>query len=62
MKLHLNHFRHYHFAPHALPHEAERWRNVVYLALLVTGVPAVVAATMFVVHYLYDGVMWLLPS
>ena len=40
----------------------ERWCNIAYAALLIIGIPAVVASTMFAVHYLYDGVMWLLPS
>ncbi len=62
MKLQINHFWQHHAAPHAPLHVDDRWRNVGYAALLVAGVPAVVAATMFAVHYLYDGMMWLLPT
>ena len=62
MKLHLHHIWQHDSALNVSRHSTETWRNAGYAALLLAGVPAVVAATMFAVHYLYDGMMWLLPS
>ena len=62
MKSPLQYFRQYDTAVHAALDVDERWRNAGYAALLVAGIPVVVAATMFAVHYLYDGMMWLLPT
>ena len=62
MKTPLQHLWQHDNASHAALALDERWRNVGYGALLVVGIPALVAATMFAVHYLYDGMMWLLPT
>lgn len=62
MKTPLQHFWQHDTALHAALAPDERWRNVGYGALLVVGIPVLVAATMFAVHYLYDGMMWLLPT
>ena len=72
MKLHLTDFWH-HGAGHSpgvndrstlpgLDVLPSRLENALYAAILILGIPVVVGATMFVVHHLYDGLLWLMPS
>ena len=62
MKLHINEFWHHDEAAHQDFLAPTHSHNFLYLVILLVGVPATVGATMFVVRYLYDGVMWLLPT
>lgn len=62
MKLHITDLWH-HASHEKLAQETPtNWQNVLYTGMLIVGIPAVVIVTMYMVRYLYAGVIWLVPG
>ena len=62
MKLHVsNLWRH---APYQelKPEVQSNRENALYTMILVLGIPAVVVVTVYLVRYLYAGIIWLMPG
>lgn len=62
MKLHISDL--WSHAPHQelKPEVQSNGKDVLYATILVLGIPAVVMVTIYMVRYLYAGMIWLIPG